>query len=111
MDECATSVILGNTVWAPRENAPLCISPIRLFIGAGRIASGRSPSMEMITTRRAAGIQVGVRVGMGDCVAVGVASVAVGVKVGVGVSVAVGVAVSVGVAVGRRMDTPGALDN
>ena len=83
-----------------------------MLIGAGRIASGRNPSMEMITTRRAAGTRVGVMVGMGDCVAVGdAASVAVAVKVGGSVSVAGGVAVSVWVAVGRRRDNPGALES
>src|SRR5688572_16732761 len=82
MDECATSVTLGNTVCAPREYAPFCIIVTRFGIPACRIASERSPSMETITTRRTEGV-----------------CVAVGVRVGEGVGVSVAVAVRVGVTV------------
>jgi len=69
---------------------------------AGKIASGRSPSIETITTRRAGGAKVGVIVG----VEVGLAiNVAVAVAVSVGVSV--GVEVRLGVDVRRRKDNPG----
>lgn len=106
MDECDTSVTLGNTVWALRENELLCMSVSRLGIGANEIASGRSPSTERITTRRAGGAKVGVIVGEG--VSVGVA-VNVAVAVCEAVGVRVGVKVAVGVNVGERRETPGTL--
>ena len=115
MEACATSVTLGNTVWAPRENAPLCIRVIRFDMDAGKMASGRSPSMETITTRRAGAAKVGVIVDEGVSVRVAV-KVTVAVKVGVCVSAAVGVCeaagmrvgvcVVVAVEVGKRKDIP-----
>src|SRR5688572_311091 len=105
MDECATSVMLGNTVCAPREYAPFCIIVTRFGIPACRIASERSPSIEIIMTRRTEGINVGVGVGDGVSFGVGVAvKMVVGVKVGVSVAVAVCVAVTV--LVGMRKDRP-----
>src|SRR5688500_4258327 len=106
MEACATSVTLGNTVCAPSENAPLCIRVIRFDMDAGKMASGRSPSMETITTRRAGGANVGVIVG--ESVLVGVAD---GVTVcdAVGVSVGAGVTVGECEAVGRSKDSPGPL--
>ena len=70
---------------------------IRFGMGANKIASGRRPSMEMITTRRVEGTGVSV------CVAVGV-SVGVAVAVSVAVAVAVNVAVAVCVEVGVKVD-------
>ena len=58
--------------------------------------SGRSPSMERISTRRASGAGVGVMVGVGVSVAV---AVCVGVAEAVAVDVRVGVKVGRGVAV------------
>jgi hypothetical protein len=113
MDECATKVILGKTVRAPNENAPLCMSEVRLGMGARRIASGRSPSIDTITTRRTEGAGVGVNVGEGVTVSVNVAE-AVTVNVGEAVTVAVAVGVweavtvNVDVAVGRRKGSPAA---
>ena len=98
MEVCATRVTLGNTVCAPRENTPLCIRVIRFVIDDGKIASGRNPSIETITTRRTAGANVGVMVG--DGVSVGV-DVSVGVVVAVSVAVCVGRAVLLGVKDGR----------
>jgi len=59
-------------------------------MGASAIASGRRPSMDRITTRRARGAAVGATVGVDVSVAV---CVAVTVAVNVGGSVAVSVAV------------------
>jgi hypothetical protein len=81
------------------------MSESRFVIGAGRIASGRSPSIERMMTRRADGVKVGVKVGEG--VSVGVV-VRVGVCEAVGASVCVAVAVGVPEAVGARNDSPGA---
>ena len=109
MEACDTSVTLGNTVCAPSENAPLCISVTRFGMGASEIASGRSPSMERITTRRAGGAKVGVSVGEGVSVGVAVnVCVAVAVCEAVGVRVGVWVAVDVCEAVGGRKENPGA---
>ena len=53
-------------------------------MGASEMASGRKPSMDRISTRRARGAGVGVKVGVEAAVAGGVAvCVAVGVAVGV----------------------------
>jgi hypothetical protein len=80
---------------------------------AKKIVSGRSPSIETITTRRVEGATVGVIEGV--CEAVGVAvSVAVTVCVREGVieAVTVGVRVEVDVRLGvdTGRDSPGALD-
>ena len=94
---------LGKTVRAPNENAPLCIRPTRFGMGAGKMASGRRPSMDTITTRRAGGANVGVRVGEGVSV-----KVAVAVAVNVAVCESVGVKVNVGVEVGGARGSPAA---
>ncbi len=108
MDECATNVMLGKTVRAPNENAPLCMRPIRLGMGANKMASGRRPSMDTITTRCMEGAGVGVCVGVDVSVGVAVAvSVAVAVAVNVAVWVAVSVKVAVGVEVERSERQPG----
>lgn len=102
--------MLGKMVWAPTATAPLCMSVTRFGIGAGTIASGRSPSIDMMMTRRAEGVKVSVGVAEGVGEAVGVAVIvgeAVAVKVGDGV--AVGICVAVIVEVGTRKDRPGAL--
>jgi hypothetical protein len=60
-------------------------------MGASAIASGRSPSIDRITTRDAKAVGVGVKVGNGVSVGVGVnVAVNVGVTLGVKVGVAVG---------------------
>jgi hypothetical protein len=84
---------------------------IKFGMGAKRIASGRRPSMDTITTRRAGGVNVGVVVGDGVSVSVAVcegAVVAVAVAVNVGVWVAVDVKVGVGVEVGATKGSPAA---
>jgi hypothetical protein len=73
---------------------------MRFGIGAIAMASGRRPSIETITTRRAGGAKVGVGVGVGVSVGVGVW---VGVAVDVSVGVMDGVNVSVGVGVGPKI--------
>jgi hypothetical protein len=75
---------------------------------AKKIASGRSPSIETITTRLTEDPTVGVLVGDGVCEAVGV-TVWVGVPVCVAVSVGarVGLDVRLGVDIGK--DSPGEL--
>ena len=101
--------MLGKTVRAPSENAPLCMRPIRFGMGARRIASGRRPSIDTITTRLAGGANVGVIVGEGVSVNVAVAvAVAVNVAVCVAVCVAVGVKVEVGAEVGGAKGRPAA---
>src|SRR6186997_885657 len=83
--------------------------PMRFGMGANKIASGRRPSMEMITTRRVEGRGVGVCVGVDVSVGVAVAvsvAVAVAVNVAVAVCVAVGVNVEVDVEVGGAKGNP-----
>jgi hypothetical protein len=80
---------------------------------AKKMASGRRPSIETITTRRAESATVGVIEGDGVCEAVGVAVrvaviVCVGVAEAVSVGAGVGVNVRLGVDTGR--DRPGGLD-
>jgi len=85
-------------VCALSEYALLCIRASRFGMGASEIASGRSPSMDRINTRRACG--VGVVVGV--CVAVSVAvAVNVAVEIGVGVRVDVRLGREVAVAKGN----------
>ena len=80
---------LGNIVCAVREYAPLFIRAIKLGMGASGIASGRKPSMDRISTRRARGAGVAVAVIVGDNVNVGrIVAVAVAVDVDDGVDVA-----------------------
>src|SRR6185436_11430012 len=103
--------MLGKTVWAPNENAPLCMRPITFGMGAKRIASGRTPSMDTITTRRAGGANVGIVVADGVSVSVAVCvgvTEAVAVAVNVGVWVAVNVKVEVDVEVGTTKGSPAA---
>ena len=78
------------------------MSATRFGIGAIEIASGRKPSIEIITTRRAGGAKVGVGVRVGVSVGVGVY---VGVAVGVRVGVTEGVRLGVGVGVGPKKGT------
>lgn len=85
------SVALGKMVCAFNVYALLCIRSRRFGMGAARMASGRSPSMDRIRTREARGGDVGVKVGV--CVG---ASVAVAVAVWVGVSVKAAVRDGVG---------------
>lgn len=102
--------MLGKTVWAPTAVAPLCMSVTRFGIGAGTIASGRSPSIDRMMTRRVEGVKVSVgsAEGVGEAVGVGViVGEAVAVKVEDGV--VVGTCVAVIVDVGTRNDRPGAL--
>ena len=106
--------MLGKTVRAPNEDAPLCIRPIRLGMGANKMASGRRPSMDTITTRCVDGAEVGVCVAVSVSVGVAVAvcvAVAVAVKVAVAVCVVVDVKVceAVGVEVGGRKGSPAAI--
>ena len=99
--------MLGKTVRAPNENAPLCMRPMRFGMGANKIASGRRPSMDTITTRRVEGTKVGVCVAVGVSVGVAVAvCVVVAVAVNVAVCVAVGVKVEVGVEVVGAKGSP-----
>ena len=100
MEACDTRVTLGNTVCAPKENALLCISANRVGMGATAIASGRSPSIERIRTRRAKGAKVGVSVGEG-------VSLGIAVRVAVAVGLKVGVCVAVEVEVGKSKDILG----
>jgi hypothetical protein len=100
MDENAGRVRLGKIVCAPREYAPLCIRPIRFGMGAGKMASGRSPSMAKINTRRAGGAKVGI--GMAEAVGVAVGS-GVWVMVAVAVNVEVGARVGIGETVGNKV--------
>jgi hypothetical protein len=81
---------------------------IRFGMGACEIASGRRPSIDTMTTRRAGGAKVGVGVGVSMAVA---ARVAVAVGVRVGVRVCVNVVVRVDVKVESRKDGPGVLDS
>ena len=62
-----------------------------LGIGASEIISGRRPSIDRISTRRAKGVGVGVMTGVGVSAGVDVA-VIVGVNEGVSVDTGVGVA-------------------
>ena len=85
MDVCDGSVELGKIVRAESEYAPFCIKFMRLGMGARGMASGRKPSMDRISTRRARGAGVGVRVCVGVVVNVGEGG-AVAVEVGVAVA-------------------------
>lgn len=76
---------LGKIVCALREYAEDANKEVKYGMGARAMASGRSPSMERIKTRRAGGAGVGVSDGSGVRVAV---EVAVGGGVYVGVNVA-----------------------
>lgn len=102
--------MLGKTVRAPNENAPLCIRPMRLGMGANKMASGRRPSIDTITTRCMEGAGVGVAVAVDVSVGVAVSVyVAVAVAVNVAVWVAVDVKVAVDVEVGGAKGSPAAI--
>ena len=73
---------LGYIVRAEREYAAPPIKLMRFGMGAREMASGRKPSMESISTRRARGVGVGVRVSVGIIVEVDVIAI-VGVTVSV----------------------------
>ena len=74
----------------------------RFGMGASAMASGRSPSMDKISTRVACGAGVGVRVAVDAGVPVSVgAVVCVGVSVNVDVKDAVGGTISMGAKLGN----------
>ena len=92
MEVCEIRVTLGYTVCAfSVYAAPLCMSFKRFGIGAREMASGRSPSMDRISTRLITGTGVGASVGV---------DVSVEVAGNVGGSVAVAVTVAGGGKVG-----------
>jgi hypothetical protein len=92
-------VTLGSTVWAFQDTAPSAINRSICGVCACLNASGRSPSMLMMSTPVTGGGE-----GVGVCDGVGV-NVGVGVGVGVCVGVAVGVWVAVGVGFGVSVGT------
>jgi hypothetical protein len=97
MEACEIKVTLGCTVWALRVYALLCIKLRRFGMGAMEMASGRRPSMDRISTRRARAVGVGVKAGVDVSVAVPVVVTVAGtvdVRVIVGLNVGSGVAVA-----------------
>ena len=87
MEAWEINVTLGCTVCALSVYAELAMSACKFGMGASAMASGRSPSMDRISTRRARGSGVGVTLGVNVAVAV---AVAVGVNVDIGGNVALG---------------------